>query len=95
MKTFKLIFVFLLSFFVLTTSAYAQEGKRMSGKKKGTLIGAGAGAVGGAVIGKGVGGAIIGGAAGALGGRALGKRADRKKAERARQQQRSVSNQNL
>lgn len=92
MKTFKLIFAFLLSF-VLITSAYAQEGKRMSGKKKGTLIGAGAGVVGGAIIGKGAKGAIIGGAAGALGGRALGKRADRKKAERARQQP-VVSNRN-
>ena len=66
MKTFKLIFVFLLSFFVLTSSAYAQDGKRMSGKTKGTLVGAGAGVVGGAVVGGGK-GALIGGAAGAVG----------------------------
>jgi osmotically inducible lipoprotein OsmB len=86
MKTFKLIFVFLLSFFVLTTSAYAQDGKRMSGKTKGTLIGAGAGVVGGAVVGGGK-GALIGGAAGAVGGRLLGKRSDKKKAAKVQQQQ--------
>ena len=89
MKTFRLIFVFVLSFFVLTGSAYAQNGQRMTGKSRGTLIGAGAGAVGGAVLGGGVKGAVIGGAAGAIGGRLLGKRADRKQAEKA--QQRAVT----
>lgn len=87
MKTFKLIFVFLLTFFVLANSAYAQDGKRrMSGKTKGTLIGAGAGGTAGAIVG-GTKGALIGGAAGAIGGRVLGKRADKKKATRTRQQQ--------
>ena len=49
MKSFRLIFVFLLGFFVLTSSAFAQDryranGKRrMSSKSKGTLIGAGVG----------------------------------------------------
>lgn len=86
MKTFKLIFIFLLSFFMLTASAFAQSGTGMSGKKKGTLIGAGAGAVGGAIIGKGVKGAIIGGVAGAVGGRIIGNRADKKKTVKAASQ---------
>lgn len=91
MKAFKLIFALLISFFVVTSSVVqAQDGKRMSRKSKGTIIGAGAGVVGGAVVG-GTKGALIGGAAGAVGGRILGKRSDRKKAERARQQQQVVT----
>ena len=100
MKSFRFIFVFLLSFFVLTSVADAQDryranGKRrMSSKSKGTLIGAGAGGTAGAIVGGGsTKGAIIGGAAGAIGGRALGKRADRKRA--VRQQQAPVNRQNL
>ena len=80
MKSFKIIFVFLLTFIILVGSAQAQTPrKRMSGKTKGTIIGAGAGAVGGAVIGGGK-GAIIGAAAGAVGGRIIGKRQDKKRA---------------
>ncbi len=80
MKALKIIFVFLLSFIILVGSAQAQTPhKRMSGKTKGTIIGAGAGAVGGAVIGGGK-GAIIGAAAGAVGGRIIGKHQDKKRA---------------
>ena len=91
MKTFRSTFVFLLILFMLTTTAFAQNGRRMSGKSKGTLIGAGAGVVAGGILGGGVKGAVIGGAAGAVGGRLLGKRADKKRAAR----QRPVNNQNL
>ncbi|GAC1377208.1 MAG: hypothetical protein NVS3B25_18710 [Hymenobacter sp.] len=80
MKTFKIFLVFLVTFFVLAGStAQAQEPRRMSGKTRGTIIGAGAGAVGGAVLGGGK-GALIGAGVGALGGRAIGKHNDRKRA---------------
>ena len=81
MKSFKLIFVFLLTLFVLAgTTVRAQEPRRkMSGKTKGTIIGAGAGAVGGAILGGGK-GALIGAGVGAIGGRVIGKRNDRKRA---------------
>ena len=80
MKSFKAVLVFLLTFILLAAStAQAQEPRRMSGKTRGTIIGAGAGAVGGAVLGGGK-GALIGAGAGALGGRILGKRADRRRA---------------
>ena len=80
MKTFRIVFVFLLTFFVLAGSAaQAQEHKKMSGKTRGTIIGAGAGAVGGAVLGGGK-GALIGAGAGAIGGRVIGKRSDRRRA---------------
>ncbi len=85
MKIFRSIFILLLTFFVLTTSASAQTGKKMSGKTKDTLIGAGGGAVIGGLLGHGVKGAIIGGAAGAVGGHIIGKRADKKRAARQRQ----------
>ena len=81
MKSAKLFFALLMTFFILAGSlVQAQEPrKRMSGKTKGTLIGAGTGAVGGAVLGGGN-GAVIGAAAGAVGGRILGKRSDRRRA---------------
>ena len=80
MKAFKIIFVFLLAFVMLVGSTQAQTPRRkMSGKTKGTIIGAGAGAVGGAVVGGGK-GAIIGAAAGAVGGRIIGNRQDKKRA---------------
>ncbi len=80
MKTFRIIFAFLLTFFILAGSAaQAQERKKMSGKTRGTIIGAGAGAVGGAVLGGGK-GALIGAGAGAIGGRVIGKRSDRRRA---------------
>lgn len=80
MKSFKAVLVFLLTFILLAVStAQAQEPRRMSGKTRGTIIGAGAGAIGGAVLGGGK-GALIGAGAGALGGRILGKRSDRRRA---------------
>ncbi|MBK0403609.1 hypothetical protein I5M27_11470 [Adhaeribacter sp. BT258] len=54
------------------------EKKGMSKKGKGAIIGGGAGAVGGAIIG-GKKGAVIGGAAGTVGGAAVGKKKDKKK----------------
>ena len=85
MKAFKIILVFLMTFFVLAGSTVrAQEPRRqMSGKTKGTIIGAGAGAVGGAILGGGK-GALIGAGVGALGGRAIGKHKDRKRAAEVR-----------
>ena len=91
MKIFQSFFVFLLTFFMLATATFAQDGKRMSSKSKGTLIGAGAGAVAGGILGGGLKGAVIGGAAGAVGGHILGKRADKKRAAR----QQTVTKQNL
>jgi len=52
--------------------------KGWSKKGKGAVIGGGAGAVGGAIIG-GKKGAIIGGAAGTVGGAAVGRKKDKKK----------------
>ena len=84
MKSFKITFAFFLMLFMLAVSTVqAQTPRRMSGKSRGTLIGAGAGAVGGAVVG-GTKGAIIGAGVGAVGGRVLGKRHDRRRATRVR-----------
>ena len=81
MKSFKVMLVFLLTFFVLAGSTVRgqEPRRRMSGKTKGTIIGAGAGAVGGAIIGGGK-GALIGAGVGAIGGRVIGKRNDRRRA---------------
>ena len=80
MKTFKLYFLLLVSFFMLAGSAaQAQTPKKgWSNKAKGAAIGGGAGAVTGAVIGGGK-GAIIGGAAGVVGGGLIGRNKDKKK----------------
>lgn len=79
MKSFRLIFALLVSFFLLAGSvAQAQTPKKgWSNKAKGAAVGAGAGAVTGAVIGGGK-GAVIGGAAGAVGGGLLGRKKDKK-----------------
>ncbi|WP_400193691.1 YMGG-like glycine zipper-containing protein [Hymenobacter sp. B81] len=73
-----------------TVTAEAQTTKKGWSKKgKGAAIGAGSGAVAGAVIaGKGDRGkgAIIGGAAGAVGGALIGRKKDKKK-DRARYEQ--------
>ena len=68
MKTFKIYFLLILSFFLLAhPAAQAQTPKKgWSNKAKGAAIGGGAGAVTGAVIGGGK-GALIGGAAGVVG----------------------------
>ena len=60
-----------------TTTTTTTKKKGWSSAAKGTLIGAGAGAVGGALIGKGK-GAIIGGVAGAGAGYLIGRGKDKK-----------------
>ncbi|RYE20243.1 MAG: hypothetical protein EOP42_27770 [Sphingobacteriaceae bacterium] len=57
--------------------------KGMSKRAKGALIGGGAGAVGGALIGKNVGGALIGGALGAGAGYVVGNETDKGKSRAA------------
>ena len=80
MKFSRVIFAFLLMFFVLAGSAaQAQTPKKgWSNKAKGAAVGGGAGAVTGAVIGGGK-GALIGGAAGVIGGGLIGRNKDKKK----------------
>jgi uncharacterized protein YcfJ len=79
MKAFAKIFVLLLTFIVLASSAVqAQDRKGWSRKAKGAAIGGGAGAVTGAVIGGGK-GALIGTAAGVVGGGLIGRNQDKKK----------------
>lgn len=88
MKTFKiyaamLSAVLMLGGTVATPEAAAQTTKKGWSKKgKGAAIGAGTGAVAGAVIaGKGdrATGAVVGGAAGAVGGALIGRKKDKKK----------------
>lgn len=72
-----------------TKNTYYKNGKKyvtktktrkgMSKRAKGALIGGGAGAVGGALIGKSVGGALIGGALGAGAGYVVGNETDKNK----------------
>lgn len=80
MKSFKIVFAFLLMFFVLAGSAaQAQDAKKgWSRKAKGAAIGGGAGAVTGAILGGGK-GAVIGTAAGVVGGGLIGRNKDKKK----------------
>jgi outer membrane lipoprotein SlyB len=67
------------SFAELKAQTTVKTKKKMSHRKKGALIGAGAGAVTGAVISKKKGkGAIIGGVVGATGGYLLGRHKDKK-----------------
>ena len=61
-----------------TTANAPQQKKGWSKAAKGTAIGAGAGAVTGAIIGKNVKGAVIGGAVGAAGGYIIGRSQDKK-----------------
>lgn len=72
-----------------TKHTYYRHGKKyvtktkthhgMSKRAKGALIGGGAGAVGGALIGKSVGGALVGGALGAGAGYVIGNETDKGK----------------
>ncbi len=79
MKTLKIVFAFLLTFFVLASSAQAQDHRKgWSHKAKGAAIGGGAGAVTGALLGGGK-GAVIGAAAGVVGGGLIGRNQDKKK----------------
>lgn len=79
MKVFLKFFVFLLTLFILGSSApQAQDRKGWSHKAKGAAIGGGAGAATGAVIGGGK-GALIGAAAGVVGGGLIGRNQDKKK----------------
>lgn len=57
---------------------YTKVKHGMSRRGKGALIGGGAGAVAGGLIGHGVGGALIGGAAGAGAGYLIGRHKDKK-----------------
>ncbi|RYE11564.1 MAG: hypothetical protein EOP44_01125 [Sphingobacteriaceae bacterium] len=57
--------------------------KGMSKRAKGAIIGGGAGAVGGAIIGHGVKGALIGGALGAGAGYVVGNESDKNKSRAA------------
>lgn len=71
---------------LLTSAVYAQDRKGWSPQAKGTVIGAGAGALGGAVIHKrnrAVGG-VVGGVVGGAAGYAIGKHTDNKRKEAAR-----------
>lgn len=80
MKSFKIVFAFLLMFFLLAGSAaQAQDAKKgWSRKAEGAAIGGGAGAVTGAMLGGGK-GALIGAAAGVVGGGLIGRNQDKKK----------------
>lgn len=79
MKTLRILFVFLLTFFALVAAVQAQNHpKGWSRKAKGAAIGGGAGAVTGAVVGGGK-GAVIGAAAGVVGGGLIGRSQDKKK----------------
>lgn len=68
-----MLFVCSILFVMLASSNFATaQHRRMSSQAKGALIGGGAGAVAGGLIGHGVGGALIGGAVGAGGGYIIG-----------------------
>ncbi|MDQ2795155.1 MAG: YMGG-like glycine zipper-containing protein [Bacteroidota bacterium] len=68
-----------LAFFMLVGSAQAQTPKKgWSNKAKGAVIGGGAGAVAGGLLGGGK-GAVIGAAAGVVGGGLIGRNKDKKK----------------
>ena len=78
MKTFKIYLLVVLAFFMLLSSARAQTPKKgWSNKAKGAVIGGGAGAVAGGLLGGGK-GAVICAAAGAVGGGLIGRNKDKK-----------------
>jgi len=78
MNTFKIYSLFLLAFFMLLGGAQAQTPKKgWSNKAKGAVIGGGAGAVAGGLLGGGK-GAVIGAAAGVVGGGLIGRNKDKK-----------------
>ncbi len=70
----KMLFTFcsILSIMLLLSTSSMAQHRRMSSRAKGALIGGGAGAVAGGLIGHGVGGALVGGAIGAGGGYIIG-----------------------
>ncbi|MBC6612755.1 glycine zipper 2TM domain-containing protein [Hymenobacter sp. BT507] len=83
----KASYIFLLVLFLLAAvRPEAQAQKRISPQAKGTIIGAGAGALGGALIHKRnrAAGGVVGGVVGAGAGYAVGKHIDNKQKERAR-----------
>lgn len=85
MKKTTLLFGLIFTFFIGATNfSYAQEKKGMSSQAKGAIIGGGAGAVAGTIIGHNVKGALIGGAIGAGGGYIVGNEARRKKEKKER-----------
>lgn len=81
---FGLIFTFVIG--AANTSTAQEKKKGISSQAKGAIIGGGAGAVAGTIIGKNAKGAIIGGALGAGGGYIIGNEARRKKEKKARAQ---------
>lgn len=85
MKKITLLFGLILTFIISSTDAtFAQQKKGISSQAKGAIIGGGAGAVAGTIIGKNAKGAIIGGALGAGGGYIIGNEARRKKEKKER-----------
>ena len=80
MKTFSKYLIFLLTLFVLASSAAQAQDKPKgwSRKAKGAAIGGGSGAVVGGLLGGGK-GAVVGAAAGVVGGGLVGRNQDKKK----------------
>ena len=80
MKTIKVFFLLVFSFLMVAVSDVQAQTpkKKWSNKAKGATVGAGAGAVGGAIVGGGK-GAVIGAGVGAVGGGLLGRKKDKKK----------------
>ncbi len=79
MKGFKVYFLVVLAFFMLLGSAQAQTPRKgWSNKAKGAVVGGGAGAVAGGLLGGGK-GAVVGAAAGAVGGGLIGRNRDKKR----------------
>ena len=79
MKSFKFYFLVVLAFFMLLGSAQAQTPRKgWSNKAKGAVVGGGAGAVAGGLLGGGK-GAVVGAAAGAVGGGLIGRNRDKKR----------------
>ncbi|MDQ2769308.1 MAG: YMGG-like glycine zipper-containing protein [Bacteroidota bacterium] len=77
MKTFQSYFLLLVAFVLLGTAQAQTPKKGWSNKAKGAVIGGGAGAVVGGVLGGGK-GAVIGAAAGVVGGGLIGRNKDKK-----------------
>jgi uncharacterized protein YcfJ len=85
MKKTILLFGIAFTFIIgASNNLFAQQKKGMSSQAKGAIIGGGAGAATGALIGKDVKGALIGGAIGAGGGYIIGNETRRSKEKKAR-----------
>ena len=80
MKTLRVFFLLLFSFLMVAASDVQAQTpkKKWSNKAKGATVGAGAGAVGGAILGGGK-GAVIGAGVGAVSGGLIGRKKDKKK----------------